>query len=126
MDGRWAMGQAAGQDAHNRTTVRLYWVFVAVYDRLCSLKLVDLYATILLALLHSGGGAYGTGATAMGPGIDYGLGMANVDHATGIRYGAISQHSVGQAWYDAAEPDYGEPTCPDCGSALVKPTDAHE
>ena len=55
-DGRWAMGQAAGQDAPNRTPVRLYWVFVAAYDRLCSLKLVDLYTTILLALLHSGGG----------------------------------------------------------------------
>src|SRR3990167_3455399 len=56
MDGRWAMGQAAGQDAPNRTTVRLYWVFVAAYDRLCSLKLVDLYTTVLLALLQSGGG----------------------------------------------------------------------
>jgi hypothetical protein len=45
-------------------------------------------------------------------GIDYGLGRANVDHETGIRYGVISQHTVGQAWYDSAEAEYGEPHCP--------------
>lgn len=27
-------------------------------------------------------------------GIDYGLGRTNIDHATGIRYGVISEHSV--------------------------------
>ena len=27
-------------------------------------------------------------------GIDYGLGRSNIDKATGIRYGVISQHSV--------------------------------
>jgi hypothetical protein len=50
-------------------------------------------------------------------GLDYGLGRTNIDVKTGIRYGVISEHSVGQAWYDSAEPDYGEPTCGKCGNA---------
>lgn len=50
------------------------------------------------------------------PGIDYGHGSTNRDPATGIRYGVISQHSVGQAWFDEAEADYGKPTCPKCGN----------
>jgi hypothetical protein len=29
-----------------------------------------------------------------GPGIDYGMGLSNIDEETGIRYGIISQHSV--------------------------------
>ena len=49
-------------------------------------------------------------------GIDYGLGTANIDRETGIRYGVISRHTVGQEWYDHAEADYGEPTCPKCGN----------
>ncbi len=53
-------------------------------------------------------------------GIDYGLGQSNVDKLTGIRFGVISQHSVGQAWYDSAEADYGEPTCPECGNEAVE------
>lgn len=53
-------------------------------------------------------------------GIDYGLGQSNIDYETGIHYGVINQHTVGQAWYDDAEPDYGNPTCPKCGN------DAHE
>jgi len=51
--------------------------------------------------------------------IDYGMGLANVDSKTGIRYGVISQHSVsGDALNDM---DYDYPLgCPDCGSdALV-------
>ncbi len=44
----------------------------------------------------------------MSAGIDYGMGHANVDTKTGIRYGVISQHSVLQAWADSAEPYYGE------------------
>jgi hypothetical protein len=53
-------------------------------------------------------------------GIDYGkLAGSNRDKATGIHYGVISQHTVGQAWYDDAEPDYGEPHCPKCGNAVV-------
>ena len=51
-------------------------------------------------------------------GIDYGLGQSNRDPSNGIRYGVISQHSVGQAWYDEAEADYGEPTCPKCGGKV--------
>lgn len=53
--------------------------------------------------------------TTTNKGIDYGLGRTNRS-ASGIRYGVISQNDVGQAWYDSAEADYGEPTCPKCGN----------
>jgi hypothetical protein len=49
------------------------------------------------------------------PGIDYSLGLANVDRDTGIHYGVIPANAIGQAWYDSAEADYGPPTCPKCG-----------
>lgn len=39
----------------------------------------------------------------MGAGIDYGMGCTNIDTATRIRFGVISQHSVGSALYDAQE-----------------------
>ena len=55
-----------------------------------------------------------------GPGIDYGMGMANVDNETGIRFGVISQGAVLQAWADSSEPEYGEPTCPECSGAVVE------
>ncbi len=55
----------------------------------------------------------------MGHGTDYGRGMSNIDHATGIRYGIIPMHEVGQAWCDSSEPDYGEPHCPECGNEAV-------
>jgi hypothetical protein len=51
-------------------------------------------------------------------GIDYGLGQSNVDRETGIRYGVISQNSVLQSWADSSEPEYGEPTCPECGGSV--------
>jgi len=51
-------------------------------------------------------------------GIDYGLGMTNIDQETGIRYGVISMHDVLQAWCDSSEPQYGDPTCPKCGSVV--------
>ena len=53
-------------------------------------------------------------------GIDYGLGQSNVDKENGIRYGVISQHSVGQAWYNDARPDYGDATCPKCGNKALE------
>lgn len=34
------------------------------------------------------------GAIVTGAGIDYGLGQTNIDHASGIRYGVISPHSL--------------------------------
>lgn len=46
----------------------------------------------------------------------------NQDKDTGIRYGVISQHAIGQAWYDAAEADYGlceESICPKCAANNV-------
>lgn len=47
-------------------------------------------------------------------GIDYGLGQTNVNHETGIRYGVIPVHHVGQAWYDESEAFYPD-VCPMCG-----------
>ena len=49
-------------------------------------------------------------------GIDYGRGLTNINHETGIRYGVIHSREVGQAWYDSAESDYGEPSCDECGN----------
>lgn len=51
-------------------------------------------------------------------GIDYSLGQSNVDRETGIHFGVISQHSVGEAWYEDAEADYGKPHCPECGNEI--------
>jgi len=53
-------------------------------------------------------------------GIDYGAGRTNIDSESGIRFGVISQHTVGQSWYDDSEPDYGAPSCPKCGGAAVE------
>lgn len=48
-------------------------------------------------------------------GIDYGRGLSNIDHETGIRYGIIPEHYITQTWADSSEPDYGDPHCPKCG-----------
>lgn len=56
-------------------------------------------------------------------GIDYGLGVTNINRETGIRYGVISSHSVGESWYESAEADYGDPHCPECGNAAVSSDD---
>ena len=47
-------------------------------------------------------------------GIDYGMGLANVDKTTGIRYGIINHHSLGADFLDEFEADYGSPMCPKC------------
>src|SRR5512145_1166409 len=47
-------------------------------------------------------------------GIDYGRGMANVDHNNGIHYGVINEREVLQAWADESSPEYVY-TCPYCG-----------
>jgi hypothetical protein len=52
----------------------------------------------------------------MNYGTDYGHGTTNVDPSSGIRYGVIPAHAIGQAWYDDAEPEYGPPSCPKCGN----------
>lgn len=54
-------------------------------------------------------------------GIDYGLGRANIDYATDLRYGVIRMREILQAWCDTSEADYGEPelsdyNCPNCGN----------
>lgn len=53
----------------------------------------------------------------MSVGIDYSLGMANQD-AKGFHYGVIAQNSLGQAWFDESQPDYGKPACPECGTEI--------
>ncbi len=53
-------------------------------------------------------------------GIDYGLGQANIDKETGIRYGVINQNEVGQAWFESSEVVYpNEVFCPECGNELT-------
>ncbi len=59
----------------------------------------------------------------MPKGIDYGLGRTNIDPATGIRYGVISQHSLASWFYDDYDPQYGDPTCPKCGNPAKDVTD---
>lgn len=49
---------------------------------------------------------------------DYGNGKTNIDLKTGIRFGVISPHEVGEWWYENAKPYYGTPNevnCPKCG-----------
>ena len=41
-------------------------------------------------------------------GIDYGMGLANVDHETGIRYGVVSQNSISPDALADMEPVYPE------------------
>ena len=44
-------------------------------------------------------------------GIDYGMGLSNIDKNTGIRYGVISIYEVTQSWADSSEANYN---CADC------------
>jgi hypothetical protein len=51
-------------------------------------------------------------------GIDYGMGVQNINHESGIRYGVIPVNDVLQAWADSAEPEYSDETeqmCGECG-----------
>ena len=54
----------------------------------------------------------------MGAGIDYGLGLTNIDRETGIHYGVINQNEVLQAWCDSSEPQYGDTECHICGASI--------
>lgn len=58
----------------------------------------------------------------MNQGIDYsGTGATyNRDAETGIRYGVISTHSLGEFALDDVEYNYGEPTCPKCGNPTAE------
>ena len=53
------------------------------------------------------------------PGIDYGLGQSNIDKTTGIRYGVICLHALGEFAYEEFEADYGPPTCEKCGGEAI-------
>lgn len=55
-------------------------------------------------------------------GIDYGRGLTNIDHNTGIRYGVIPANDV-TWWHESCEPIYPDfececekSVCPDCGA----------
>jgi hypothetical protein len=50
------------------------------------------------------------------PGIDYGMGQANIDPQTGIHYGVIQLNSLNEYAIEDFKPDYGEPHCPKCGN----------
>ncbi len=54
------------------------------------------------------------------PGIDYALGTANVDRATGIRYGVINLNALNEWAIEDFEADYGEPHCGHCGNPAVE------
>ena len=56
-------------------------------------------------------------------GIDYGLGLTNIDHKKGIRYGVINFYEVLQAWADESESVF-ELYCPNCNAFLKKGFDA--
>jgi len=53
-------------------------------------------------------------------GIDYGLGKANVDKETGIRYGVIRINALHEFIHDELESDYGDPSCPKCGNSVCE------
>ena len=60
--------------------------------------------------------------TTTNAGIDYGMGLSNIDSKTGIRYGVISSRSLNpdviyEVMSDGA--DYGKPTCPKCGGIVL-------
>jgi ribosomal protein L37AE/L43A len=57
--------------------------------------------------------------TQMAAGIDYGMGLANLDQSTGVRFGVISINELPGWINDEEEADYGEPSCPECGSEDV-------
>jgi hypothetical protein len=52
-------------------------------------------------------------------GLDYGLGKANIDIPTGIRYGVISINSLHDWIWEQLESEYGDPTCPKCDSNVT-------
>jgi len=53
----------------------------------------------------------------MSAGIDYGMGLANIDRETGIRFGLISQHSIMPEALAELEPIYVR-ACPKCGEEI--------
>ncbi len=53
-------------------------------------------------------------------GIDYGMGMTNIDRATGIRFGVVSINALGEYAWDGFEADYGPASCPKCGNEAVE------
>ena len=56
----------------------------------------------------------------MSAGIDYSMGQSNFNPETGIHFGVISTHSLGEFALDDIDYDYGDATCPKCGNAAVE------
>lgn len=56
----------------------------------------------------------------MSTGIDYGMGLTNIDKETGIRYGIIPANCLMGFADEAFEPDYGKPSCGKCGNEAVE------
>lgn len=52
-------------------------------------------------------------------GIDYGMGMSNIDRKTGIRFGVVHQNEMGDGFFDSVENEY-DPSCPKCGTDLTE------
>lgn len=55
----------------------------------------------------------------MSRGIDYGMGRANIDTATGIRFGVVNMNALSEWAWDDVTGDYGDPACPKCGGNVT-------
>lgn len=65
----------------------------------------------------------------MGKGIDYGMGMTNIDRENGIRFGVINTNAetLTEWFWESVEADYGPPTCGKCGNEAVEyDSDTHD
>ncbi len=51
-------------------------------------------------------------------GIDYSLGKSNFDPITGIHFGVIAMNSINLDYTSDFENEYGDATCPECGSKV--------
>lgn len=59
----------------------------------------------------------------MSRGIDYGMGLTNIDRETGIRYGVIPIRALGEWAHESFEGVYPEPSCPNCGGEVREARD---
>jgi hypothetical protein len=55
----------------------------------------------------------------MARGIDYGMGLSNIDRETGIRFGVINVNELNEWAYEGFEAEYGE-GCPKCGGDVIE------
>lgn len=50
-------------------------------------------------------------------GIDYGMGLTNIDPKTGIRFGVVHQNKMGDGFFESVASEYFQ-GCPNCGTEL--------